>query len=502
MVSLLAFAAVMQSSTRPNIVMVFSDDHARQAVSSYGSRLISTPNIDKLAQEGIRFDRHYTTNPICAPSRATLLTGKYSHLNGLKDNASVFDGSQETFPKLLQAQGYATAVIGKWHLSSDPTGFDHWEVLPGQGAYYNPEFLTPSGKTRANGYVSEVITNKALDWLKAHERKPFFLLVGHKAPHRSWIPGPKQMSLFSDKVFPEPLTLRTDYSTLTSAAKTVRMRLDKDIRPAEDLMVDFIPPSMDAGQQQAWKRAMAPQDATYRSTVASTGDLLGTNYQRYIKQYLRCVAGVDESVGAIYGHLRSRGLLDNTVVIYASDQGFFLGENSWYDKRWFYEPSAGTPLVVRPPKGARTARRVRSLTSNVDLAPSILDLAGTSVPRAMQGHSLAPIIRGAARVPKQTSIYAHFYESNDGDHKAPKYVAVTTEIHKLIYYYELDEWDLFDLSSDPQEAKNLWPNGVSTSVRAELLRKLLSKQIELNEESEIVRRTEVGARKHFRQRRV
>lgn len=486
MLALLAATAVWQQFARSNIILILSDDHAREAISAYGSRLIKTPAIDRLAREGIRFDRHYTTNPICAPSRATLLTGQYSHLNDLKDNGSTFDGSQQTFPKILQAAGYDTAVIGKWHLASNPTGFDHWEVLPGQGAYYNPEFLTQSGKVDEHGYVTDLITQKAVHWLDNRGSRPFFLLVGHKAPHRNWLPGPKELELFEGKTFPEPPTLRTDYSTLTTAAPTVRMRIDRDMSASDDLMVDKVPPRMDETQKAMWQRAIAPQDAAYRGQLAKSGDLLGTNYQRYLKQYLRCVAGVDRSVGEIYAYLGSKGLLKNTVVIYASDQGFFLGENGWYDKRWFYEPSAGTPLIVRPANGSKRPRAVGSLTSNLDLAPSILALAGLQIPGAMQGESLAPAIAGRASSTAEGSVYGHFYESDDGDHQAPKYVALATQRHKLIFYYELREWELFDLASDPGETKNLWSDLPSRAVRSELVRKLLEKQRQVKEEASIV----------------
>ncbi len=487
-------AAVVFQPVRPNIVMILSDDHGRQAVSAYGSKLIVTPAIDRLAREGVLFNRHYTTNPLCAPSRATLLTGKYSHLNGIRDNNAIFDGSQETFPQMLQSGGYDTAVIGKWHLASNPTGFDHWETLPGQGDYYNPAFLTQEGKVTEHGYVTEIITKKALDWIGRPRNKPFFLLVGHKAPHRNWAPGPRQMNLFNDKIFPEPPTLRTNFESLTTAAKTVRMRLDRDIRPAEDLLVDYLPPRMDEVQKAVWRKAMAPQDAEYKKRLQESGDLLGTNYQRYLREYLRCVAGVDESIGEIYEDLRAKGLLENTIIIYASDQGFFLGENSWYDKRWFYEPSSGTPLVVRPAGGAKNSRIVNSLTSNLDLAPTILELAGIAPSKAMQGSSVAPLLSGRRIKSGQTAVYGHFYESEDGDHDAPKYVAVTTARYKLIYYYELKEWELFDLAKDPIESRNLWPVGVSKPVRSELIRKLLSKQIELKEEPEIVRITEAASK--------
>lgn len=486
MLPLLAALAVWPTETRPNIVVIFSDDHARQAISAYGSPYLSTPAIDRLAREGIRFGRHYTANPLCAPSRATLLTGMSSHINGHRDNASTFDGSQDTFPKRLQAAGYETAVIGKWHLASDPTGFDHWEVLPGQGAYYNPEFLTRKGRQTDHGYVTEIITQKAMDWIRSPREKPFFLLVGHKAPHRNWVPGPRQMNLFNDRRYPEPPTLRTDYGSLTSAAKSVQMRLDTHMRPASDLHVDYVPPRMDENQQAAWKDALRPQDEAYKAQLASSNDLLGTNYQRYLRNYLRCIVSIDESVGQLYDLLKSRDFLKNTVIIYASDQGFFLGENAWFDKRWFYEPSAGTPFIVRPAGGASSPREVRSVTSNLDYAPTILELAGLKVPSAMQGGSLAEVVRGRAAMAGDGVAYGHFYESDDADHKAPKYVAIATDRHKIIYYYDLDEWELFDLRSDPSEARNLWKAGTPPTVRHEMTRKLLSKMKKLKEEPGLI----------------
>lgn len=491
MLSLLAMAAVGAPQARPNIVMIFSDDHARRAISAYGSDLIQTQGIDRLAREGVRFGRHYTSNPLCAPSRAALLTGKHSHINGHKDNRTTFEAGQQTFPKMLQRAGYETATIGKWHLVSDPQGFDHWEVLPGQGVYFHPDFLTPAGRKTESGYVTEVITEKALHWLKQEHKKPFFLLVGHKAPHRNWVPGFRQVNLFENARFPEPKTMRTDHATLASAAKTVLMRIDTHMRPGSDLMVDYVPPRLTEAETARWKDIWAPRDAAYKAEIERTGDLLGANYQRYIKDYLRCIAAVDESVAQITDELERSGKLSNTIVIYASDQGFFLGENAWYDKRWFYEPSAGTPLIVRMPDGSNAGRVVESPTGNVDLAPTILEWARATVPVDMQGVSLNGALRGE-RTPRPP-VYGHFYESDDGDHKAPKYVAIATARHKLIYYYDLNEWELFDLAKDPDETRNLWRNGVPPTVRSEMVRKLLARQRELKEEPEIRAKTEGGA---------
>lgn len=476
----------MLTLSRPNIVVIFSDDHARAAISAYGSKLIQTPGIDRLAKQGVLFERHYTSNPICAPSRATLLTGKFSHRNGHKDNISTFDGSQMTLQKALQAAGYETAALGKWHLKSNPTGFDHWEIVPGQGDYQNPRFLTEAGEHTEQGYVTDLITKKALDWVRKPRTKPFFLFVGHKAPHRNWIPRMSDLSLYQDAAYPEPPTLRTDYATLCSAAKTVNMRIDRDMRPKEDLLVNYAPPRLSEPEQEEWRKLMAPQDDSYRAALEGSKDILGTNYRRYLQSYLRCVKAVDDSVSTLLDALD----LKNTIVVYASDQGFFLGENGWYDKRWFYEPSAGTPLIVHVP--GVTPHRVAEVTSNVDVAPTLLQYAGVPIPSEMQGRSLLSFGKGVGPKPPA---YGHFYESDDPDHKAPQYVAIATGRHKIIFYYQLQEWEIFDLQTDSRETRNLWPGGLARATRSELIRKLIARQREVQEEPEYIRLTEEAARR-------
>lgn len=492
MLSLLTTAAAAVV-TAPNIIVIFSDDHARQAISAYGSTLIQTPNIDRLAREGVRFDRHYTTNPICGPSRACLFTGKHSHLNGFKDNATTFDGSQMTFPKLLQKAGYETAAIGKWHLVSDPTGFDHWDVLPGQGVYYNPDFLTPKGRTKHKGYATEIITDKALDWLKQDHKKPFFLFLGHKAPHRNWVPRIKDIGKWAGTTFPEPSTLRTAHYSLVSSAKTVQMRIDQHLRQDVDLMVDWVPPQLESGEKEVWKAAWASQNASYHRKLSETGDLMGVNYQRYIANYLRCISVVDESVGEVMRTLKKTGQDRNTIVVYASDQGFFLGEKGWYDKRWFNEPSAGTPLIVRMPDKLWQGSHVETPTSGVDLAPTILEWAGLKAPSEMQGRSLNPLVRGQAY--NGRPIYGHFYEDNDPDHKAPKYTAVVTKRWKLICYYEVGECELFDLENDPTESRNLWLSDANQEVKVEMARKLLAEMKDVKEEKEVLVKVSAVLRK-------
>ena len=479
----LAVLGFASSHAAPNILLIVSDDHARAAISAYGSPHIQTPHIDQLAREGVRFDRHYTPNPLCAPSRAAILTGKHAHINGHRDNTTTFDGDQPTFPKALQAAGYETAVIGKWHLQSDPTGFDDFDVLPGQGAYYDPVFISREGRTTAPGYVTEIITEKSLAWMRQPRTKPFFLMVGHKAPHRNFIPSPSTWTLFLDKTFAEPPNLRTDYAGLNSMAPQVSMRIDRHMRLQEDLMVQYAPPALEGDRLAQWQAAWAAQDQAYAAQLEASRDLLATNYQRYLRNYMRCVKSVDDSVGALLDELRRTGQDKNTVVIYTSDQGFFLGENGWYDKRWFYEPSAGTPLIVRRPR-LRPAVAT-ALTSNVDLAPTILEAAGVAVPADMQGRSLWPVTQRPTDLTNRNLTYGHFYESEDPDHRVPRWVGIATQRNKLIYYYDLKEWELFDVVADPYEQKNLWPLGPN-ATRAELTRKLVAEMRRLKEDPDLI----------------
>lgn len=469
---------------RPNIVLIFSDDHARQAISAYGSRLNRTPNIDRLARNGALFERHYTSNPICAPSRATLLTGKYSHVNGHKDNASAFDGKQSNVAKLLQAGGYDTAWIGKWHLVSNPTGFNHWEILRGQGEYYDPTILSASGVSKATGYTSEVITEKALGFLKKQHDKPFFMVVGHKAPHRPWVPGPKSLEMFKNTVFPEPKTLRTDYATLASGARTVGMGVASNLNPTSDLYVGKAPTTSVTNYLDLWRATYSREDAEYTESLKK-GDLVGANYQRYMRQYLRCVQDVDTSVGQLMDALKEARLEKNTIVIYASDQGFFLGEKGWFDKRWYYEPSSGTPLVISAP--GMKAQRIKSLSENVDLAPTLLDFAKVAIDPEMQGSSLLPAMQ-SGRGSKEYA-YGHFYESNDGEHKVPKYVSIVGERYKLICYYELQEFELFDVKSDSDESKNLWGDSSTRgALKAQMYQSLISKMRQVREEVDVIQK--------------
>jgi len=486
----------------PNILFVFADDHAYQAVSAYGYNLNKTPNIDRLAQEGMRFDRCVVTNSICAPSRAVVLTGKYSHVNGVLDNRLPFDGSQQTFPKLLQKAGYQTAIFGKWHLKTLPTGFDYWEVLPGQGVYYNPDMrylkgteekdgkiVQVEGRRRHQGYVTDIIADLVLDWLKTKRDpdKPFMLMYHNKAPHRNWMPDAKHLSMYDDVTIPEPETLFDDYSHRASPAANQWMEIARHMRMGTDLKVE---PRMagikDEAQQKQWERMLArltPEqrkawDAAYvpknKEFVAKklTGkDLVRWKYQRYIKDYLRCIASVDDNLGRVLDYLDETGLANNTVVVYSSDQGFYLGEHGWFDKRWMYEESFKTPLLVRWPGVVQPGSVNKQMVSNLDFAETFLDVAGVPIPSDMQGRSLVPLLKGETPPDWRKNFYYHYYESMVAHH-VPEHYGVATDRYKLIRYPETDEWELFDLQSDPHELYSRYGDPKYADVQKQLYAEL------------------------------
>ena len=346
-----AFSVLVPILAKPlNVLFIFTDDHAYQAISAYGSNRNQTPNIDQIAETGMLFDRAFVTNSICAPSRAVILTGKHSHINGQLTNGQRFDGSQQTFPKLLQKNGYETAMIGKWHLKSDPTGFDFWQVLQGQGPYYNPPMNSPDGVKKLIGYTTDIITDITLDWLKNHrdKKKPFFIMSQHKAPHRRWEPGPKYLNKYDDQEIPEPETLRDNYENRLEPASTQAMTIDRHLSAAD---LKFNAPGNLTPQQRAkWDAAYGAKNAAFKDAKLEGDELLKWKYQRYVKDYLRCIDSVDENVGRLLDYLEQSGLAENTVVIYSSDQGWYLGEHGWYDKRWMYEESFRTPLIVRWPE--------------------------------------------------------------------------------------------------------------------------------------------------------
>ncbi len=477
------------SSTRPNIIFIFSDDHATHAISAYGSKINKTPNIDRLASEGVMFRNCFCGNSICGPSRATILSGKHSHANGFMRNGNRFDQSQVTFPKQLQAAGYQTAMIGKWHLTSDPVGFDHWIVLPGQGQYYNPDFKTEAGRIRKEGYCTDLTTQFALDWL-SYERdkdKPFVLMCQHKAPHRSWMPGPEELGLYRDEDIPVPATLLDDYRGRGQAVREQEMSIsshmfsfyDLKLIPTEAEQKNLTGPDrwwkgmrdrMTKEQLAAWDAAYEAENRAFREANLQGDDLVRWKYQRYIKNYLRCVAGVDKSVGQLIDYVDADPeLAANTIVIYCSDQGFYLGDHGWYDKRWMYEESLRMPFLVRWPGKIEAGREVDALAQNIDFGPTFLDLAGVKAPDDVHGESLVPLLTGDAPQDWRDAIYYHYYESH-AVHQVAAHYGVRTDRHKLIHYYEPNHgyWELFDLETDPDELTNVYDDPAYAAVRARL----------------------------------
>ncbi len=469
-----------------NILMMFSDDHAWQAVSAYGGKLNHTPNIDRIAHQGMRFDQCLVTNSICAPSRAVVLTGKHNHLNGVIDNKERFDPDQQTFPKLLQKAGYQTAMFGKWHLKSDPTGFDTWEVLPGQGSYYNPDFLRPSGTHRREGYVTDIIGDISLDWLKngRDPNKPFLMFSQHKAPHRNWMPAPNKFWMYEGENVPEPETLFDNYENRASPARNQEMEIDRHMRWNHDMKVpEWADRSfggqdgnaewarMTPEQKKMWDAAYGPRNAELFKTNPQGRDLVRWKYQRYIKDYLRCISSVDDNVGRVLSYLDSEGLAENTLVVYSSDQGFYLGEHGWFDKRWIYEESLRTPLLMRMPGVIAPGSVNRDLVSNLDLAETFLDVGRQPIPSDMQGASMLPLLRGERPKDWRQSFYFHYYEK--GVHSVAPHDGVRTNRFTLAHFYETDEWELYDLTRDPQQMRSVYADDAYQSTVKELKTELI-----------------------------
>jgi arylsulfatase A-like enzyme len=475
-------AARFATAAPPNIVFIFSDDHAYQAISAYGDPrgLIETPHIDRLAREGMRFDRCLVPNSICGPSRATVLTGKYSHLNGFYNNSNCrFDGGQTTFPKLLQAAGYQTAMIGKWHLGSDPTGFDHWQILPGQGDYYHPQMIRDGKPIEEPGYVTDVITDRSLEWLAQRDpQRPFLLMMQHKAPHREWEPPLRLLGHDHDRKYPEPPTLVDDFSGRGIAERDQQMMIDSSMNPVDLKLV--APKRLTAEERKVWDAYYEPRNAAFRAAKMTPRETLSWRYQRYMHDYLACVKAVDESVGRLLDALDAAGLADNTLVVYCSDQGFFLGEHGWFDKRWIFEQSLRTPLLVRWPKVIRPGSVNSDLTSNVDFAQTLLAAAGVAAPAEMQGHDLAPLFRGQTPAEWRKSFYYQYYEYPQPHHVRPHY-GVVTERYKLIhFYFDADYWELFDLKNDPLELRSVWGDPQYAAVEKELTDELRRLRAELS----------------------
>jgi arylsulfatase A-like enzyme len=453
-------ATVMAQSgrgPRPNIIFIMTDDHAAHAIGAYGSQVNQTPNLDRLAKEGALLTSVFATNSICTPSRAAILTGQYSHINGVT-MFNRFDSFRMTVARLLQQGGYYTGIVGKWHLGSDPMGFDKWEILPGQGVYKDPVFYTASGERTYSGrYVTDVITDLAIDFLKGRPReKPFFLMLHHKAPHRPWEPDDEHGAHFAAQRIPEPVTFWDSYATRTDALHENLQRVAADLTNRD---LKLKPPAgLTAAELTRWlliKPDSVTTDVEGR-TVTLTGEALARwKYQRYMQDYLATVQSVDDSVGHVLEYLDKSGLSKNTIVVYTSDQGFFLGDHGLFDKRFMYEESIRMPFLVRWPAAIKPGTKSQAMALNVDFAPTFLDAAGLHVPADMQGRSLLPVLRGATPKDWRTSMYYRYYH-DPGDHNTRAHYGVRTRTHKLIHFWTKDQWELFDLVKDPYELHNLY----------------------------------------------
>lgn len=486
---LVRVTSAQTDSQRPNILFIFSDDHAIKSISAYGgplAKIAPTPNIDRLARQGAVFLNSFCANSICGPSRATILTGLHSHKNGfMRNTGKGFDQSQWTVAKALQRGGYSTAVIGKWHLKTQPRGFDYWEVFPGQGNYYNPVFLQMDGThKRFDGYATDLTTDKAVDWLDNRDKsKPFFLMCQHKAPHRTFAPALRHLGSFEDVTIPEPANLFDNYADRSPTLAGNEMEIDRhfdwayDAKIRKDERGDVVLPKPDRygtpeynrmtdSQKKAWDHHFGPRNrqflADYESGKLSKKEIVRWKYRRYMRNYLSTVKAVDESVGRMLKYLDDNDLAKNTIVIYSSDQGFFLGEHGWYDKRWMFEESFRMPFLVRWPGVVKPGDRPSEMIQNIDYAPTFLEVAGLKVPDQIQGRSLVPLFKNKA-MDWRKSLYYAYYEF--GEHAVPKHFGVRTETHKLIYFPQTDTWNMFDLKRDPAEMKSVYDDPSYRAIR-------------------------------------
>lgn len=476
---LLPLLAATPNQKPLNIVYIMSDDHTQQVISSYDQRFgITTPNIDRIAREGILFTNSFVANSISGPSRACMLTGKHSHKNGFRNNSDRFDGNQQTMPKLLQAAGYQTALVGKWHLASNPTGFDYWEILPGQGDYYSPVMYTKDEKKTYPGqYVSDLITDKSINWLEHRQKdKPFCLFVHHKAVHRNFMAKSTDLRAFENKTYPYPDNLFDDYKGRQAAAEQ-EMSLAKDYDFVYDLKMNLTPdtksplsgmfnPSdstgtygrMNALEKAAWNEVYDSIKTDFISRNLKGEELVKWKYQRYIKDYLKTVKAMDDNIGRLLDYLEANNLLENTLIVYTSDQGFYMGEHGWFDKRFMYEESLRTPLVMRLPAKYNAHGKATEMIQNIDHAPTFLEIAGAKVPSDIQGESYLPILKGKHLKKARKALYYHFYEF-PAEHMVKRHYGIRTERYKLIHFYnDIDTWELYDLKKDPSEMNNLIEN--------------------------------------------
>jgi len=495
LVFFLFFATGTLAQQRPNIIYIMSDDHDADAISAYNKKLIATPNIDRIAKEGVLFSRNFVSNSICGPVRATLVTGQHSHKNGMKDNRTRFDSSRLTMPKIFQQNGYQTAIVGKWHLQSYPTGFDFWKILPGQGLYFEPRFISMKGDTSTyHGYATDVITDESIKWMDNRDRsKPFVLHIHHKAPHRYFSAPLKYVQEYHSKTFPEPPTLYADMAGHGKAWTLQTMSILKDMKLCSDLKVDpkylmdnpeLRPDSTDIIYYNAiFNRIPEPDRSSIKKIYEERGKLLQQlrpkgkallkyKYQWYMQDYLACVASVDENVGRVLDYLDKNGLTKNTLVIYTGDQGMYLGENGWFDKRWMYDVSMQAPLLMSWPGKILAGTVNTNMSQTIDYAPTMLDAAGIKVPDFMQGVSLVPAITGKRKLLPRHNLYYHFYEYK-ADHTVLQHLGVRGERYKLIYFYPVNEWELYDLKTDPDEQNNLIKLAAYQKVFTQMKKELL-----------------------------
>ena len=494
----LTFSALASGAKKqPNILFIFTDDHALSAISAYEGRyakIAPTPNIDRIAKEGAIFRNSFCANSLCGPSRACILTGKHSHINGfLSNSGKPLDQSQWTVSKALKKSGYSTAIIGKWHLESHPQGFDYIDIYNGQGEYYNPVFIgTDRSKKKVHGYSTDIVTEKAIAWLDRRDKtKPFFLMCQHKAPHRNWAPALRHLDAFNGVHIPEPETLFDDYSNRSSALKRNKMEIDRDFSWSYDLRLrkdevkgvklpgnfHYGPKQykrMDAAQRKAWNAHFGPLNKQFikefkAGKYKNHKDLVRWRYQRFLRMYLATVKGVDESVGTLLKYLDDHGLAENTVVIYSSDQGFYLGEHGWFDKRWMFETSLKMPFLIRWPGVIKPGSKPDAMIQNIDYAPTFMEIAGGTVPPEVQGKSIVPILKDPTKEIRK-SIYYAYYEN--GGHGVPRHSGVRTKRYKLFYLPNTQEWQMFDLVKDPHEMKDLSKNPEYAPIKKKLMTEL------------------------------
>lgn len=498
---------------RPNIIFIMSDDHAYQAISAYQDHLIQTPHIDRLAKEGMLFTNACVTNSICAPSRAVILTGKHSHLNGKIDNHFPFDTTNVTFPQLLQQAGYQTAMFGKLHFGNSPKGFDEFKILPGQGDYYNPDFITNQGDTTVMGYATDIITDMTLDWMDNRRKpdQPFLLMYLHKAPHREWLPAERHFREFTQKTFPEPASLFDNYEGRGTAAREAEMNVLKhkhwagDSKLTPEMMGRLgLAETSDWGmraarnnlgrmtpeQRAAWDEVYGPINEDFAARYASMDEqeLMRWRYQRYMQDYLGCIASVDEGVGRLLEYLDQNGLAENTLVVYTSDQGFYLGEHGWFDKRFIYDESFKTPLLMRWPARIKSGSRSTQMVQNLDFAQTFLEAAGIIPPADMQGESLIPLLTGNPKKWDREAVYYHYYEY-PSVHMVKRHYGIVTEDYKLAhFYYDIDEWELYDRKKDPAEMRNVFNDPAYAEVVAEMKQALADIRVKYQDSDELTQR--------------